>query len=436
MKRFSPIILILLALPLFSFAGSLCVNWPNNVFQPTPNPTTQQVAPDYGIYWFKQSGSQMEAMKAFTPPSLAYQLADGSLNQLPKGESLTTARLNYIALLEKKGFFDPNKPTLLFIHGDQPTTTLHHKRIDFCYSYLQTDGDMSPVINTLPYWRGWNVGIFYWNQFADDVAGKSISNLVKVVTYPEMKIYSSQNAANMRWSYLDAQGKLAFCALDNKHCAPLPVDRHGNPLSIRQILYQAFLNAVPNNYHQELRISGQSLGTQLEIQLTGYLDENPLAPKPSTLVLLDPYFTPGVHEINTDLGKDSTADYNTRVTEAFLKKDPHLNLIIYRSSKLSEWPFGDRNTPLQNLSAYLQICPAYLSNAYKKQRAMNEHISCAYTYFYSKKFPTTYTLDANATGDMIHKLMGTQHYCNLTDFSQGCQQTSSQPISCQLERFL
>lgn len=436
MKRYLLTVLILLTLTINSFAKSSCVIWPNDVFQPIPNPKTHQVAADYGIYWFKQMGKHMEAMRAFTPPSLAYQFSNGSLNQLAKGESLKTARQNYIALLEKKGFFDPNKPTLLFIHGDQPTTTLKRKRIDFCYSYLQTNDQMSTPLNTLNNWANWNVGIFYWNQFADDIAGKSLSDFVKAITYPEMKIYSSENVANMRWSYINSQGNIAFCSIGNKNCAPLPVDTNGHPLSVREILYQAYLNAFPTGYRKEIRITGQSLGTQLAIQLTGYVENDPLAPKPSTLVLLDPYFTPGIHRINTGLTTDSSANYNYHVAKQFLKKDPKLGLIIYRTSKLSEWPTGDHNIPLQNLAAYLQICPTYLNNAYKKQRTLNEHISCAYTYLYSKKFPESpNSINASTTSNAIRKLMGTQHYCNLTDFNQGCQQISSHPIDCSIENF-
>lgn len=436
MKKLLPIMLILQLLALRCFADSLCTQWPNHIFQPTPNPKTHQVAPDYGIYWFKQAGSRLKAMKAFTPPFLAYQLSDGSLNQLPKGETLAIARHNYMQLLEKEGFFDPNKPTLLFIHGDQPTTTFKRKRIDLCYSYLQMNGKMSPPINTLKNWKGWNVGIFYWNQFADDLAGKRIIALIKAVTYPEMKIYSSQNAAHMRWAYINSQGILSFCSLGNPLCAPLPINHRGQPLSIRQILYQSYLNAFPAGYHQDIRISGQSLGTQLAIQLTGYVENNPLAPKPSQLILLDPYFSPPLHHITTDLGNDSTADYNYRIATAFLKKDPKLGFIIYRTSKLSEWPLGDHNKPLQDLSAYLQICPTYLSNAHKKQRTMNEHISCAYIYFYSKHFPTAATsLNANTTLNAIHRLMGASQYCNLTHFSQGCQNNTLQPINCPIENF-
>ncbi|PHQ82522.1 MAG: hypothetical protein COB66_00005, partial [Coxiella sp. (in: Bacteria)] len=375
-----------------------------------------------------------KAMRAFTPPSLAHQFSDGTINKLPKGASLKQARNNYIKLLEKKGFFDPNKPTLLFIHGDQPTLTAKRKRIDFCYSYLLANNKQLAVINTANGWKGWNVGMFYWNQFADDVQGKGISDFVRAITWPEMKIYSSKNKAGMRWAYLDSKGHSQFCYRGKKNCIGLPLDSHGYQQSVRQLAYEAYINAFPKGYNQRIRISGQSLGTQLAVQLTGYISNNHHVPQPSQLILLDPYFTPGLHHLDVGGGNDSAADYNYQVASHFLKENPKLGFSIYRTTKLSEWPTGDRNKPLENLSAYLRICPAFLKNANKKVQTVAEHISCGYIYFHSKKFPApTHFVNASSTAEDVIKLMGTKRYCNLTNFKAGCQRVSTKPIHCRLE---
>ena len=434
MKRLFQAVLLFISLGLSFFSFGSCIHWPNYVFQPIPNPKTHQVAPDYGLYWVKNVGGDEQAMRAFTPPSMAHQFANGKLNQLPKGVSLDKARTQYMKELEQKGFFDPHKPTLIFIHGDQPTMVMKRKRIDFCYSYMLADGKMLTTINTHNNWKGWNVGLFYWTQFADDVQGKSISDFVRAITYPEMKIYSSQNNAGMRWAYINRHGKPDFCYHGKKNCVSLPMTSSGHPVSVSELAYYAYINAFPKGYDQPIRISGQSLGTQVAIQLTSKIINNHHVPRPDELILLDPYFTPGVHHINVGPDRESVAQYSFNTARRFLIADPKLGFAIYRSTKLSEWPTGDRNEPLENISAYLRICPAYLKNAHKKQLAVYEHISCGYIYFDSKRFPAPKNyVNASSTPADIRKLMGTKRYCTINNFNEGCTEISDKPIHCSLE---
>lgn len=431
MKRF----LSALALTLATITASAnCVHWPSYVFQPVPNTKTKQIAPDYGLYWFKDIGGTETAMRAFTPPYMAKQFADGHLNHLPKGKTLDEARADYITMLEQKGYFDPHKPTLIFIHGDQPTLTMKRKRIDFCYAYMQTNGKLIDAINTRNGWKGWNVGLFYWPQFADDVQGDHLTDFVKAITYPEMKIYSSQNKAGMRWAYLDSNGKPAFCYHGQKRCVQLPTNEAGYPVSVSELAYYAYLNAFPKGYDQRIRITGQSLGTQVAIQLTHKILENHHVPKPDELILLDPYFTPGIHHINVGNDTESVADMSFNTMRESLEMDKHLGFAIYRTTKLSQWPTGDENKPLENISAYLRICPAYLKNADEKKRTMYEHISCGYIYFHSKRFPAPKDfVNANSTPSDIRRLMGTKRFCTIDNFDSGCQSVTDKPIHCPLQ---
>jgi hypothetical protein len=415
-------------------ANANCVQWPNDVFQPIPNAKTHKIAPDYGIYWFKNVGGQEEAMRAFIPPYMAKQFSNGKVNILPKGMTLAKARQQYMKKLESKGFFDPNKPTLIFIHGDQPTMIMKHKRIDFCYAYMLNTGKMLATINTRNGWKGWNVGMFYWTQFADDVQGKHLSDFVRAITYPEMKIYSSQNKGGMRWAYLDSKGKPAFCYKGKKNCATLPMNTSGHPDSVSELAYYAYINAFPKGYNKPIRITGQSLGTQLAIQLAHKVLENHHMPQPDEVVLLDPYFTPGFHHINVGDDTESVADYSFNTMRDSLDMDKNLGFAIYRTTKLSEWPTGDENKPLENISAYLRICPAFLKNADKKKQTVYEHISCGYIYFHSKQFPAPKDyVNASSTPADIRRLMGTKRYCTINNFADGCQSVSKKPIKCRLE---
>ena len=65
--------------------------------------------------------------------------------------------------------FDPSKPTMLYIHGYEPGTTARGFR-----ETLDTPTgvffDAYPVLRTGNVWidRGYNIGMFYWNQFSDE----------------------------------------------------------------------------------------------------------------------------------------------------------------------------------------------------------------------------------------------------------------------------
>jgi hypothetical protein len=65
-------------------------------------------------------------------------------------------------------YFDPRKPTLLYVHGIEPGTTVRGFRETFVTpTGVET---MFPRVPTGNLWldRGYNIAIFYWNQFSDD----------------------------------------------------------------------------------------------------------------------------------------------------------------------------------------------------------------------------------------------------------------------------
>lgn len=67
-----------------------------------------------------------------------------------------------------KEFFDPRKPTLLYVHGIEPGTTLRGFRETFV-TPTGIESIFTPIL-TGNLWldRGYNIAIFYWNQFSDD----------------------------------------------------------------------------------------------------------------------------------------------------------------------------------------------------------------------------------------------------------------------------
>lgn len=387
--------IFLLVMPLAVAAN--CVHWPETAFKPAPD-AVGKIAPNTGIYWFntqaKNTGTSetvMPACKTVSP----------------------FAKAACMAKLEKAQYFDPAKPTIIFIHGWQPNATANKQRFDFCYRYPVTKTSLSPNYNTLHDWKGWNVGVFYWTQFADE----------QNVLDAEAKIYSTRGAQGMRWRYLNANNQLAYCEAGALHCK-MPVDTVGNVESIRQLLISDFREAMPtkiSSYHGlALRIAGQSLGTQLAIQLTAYLVSHPALPQPTRLTLMDPYFSPNFIEAKNENMPDSIAGYNANAVKYIESLKHHqFPVAVYRTSTLSYPPTGAPANNLMSTIAYMRLYPHYF---YQKEPPATQegllHVSSIYLYFESKKAapqagvlnaPANY-VNAAANNAEVLALMGQKRY--------------------------
>ncbi len=365
---------------------SPCVNWPKSDFQPIANKQTGIVAPDYGLYWFKMSkGQYPEAVKkAYTPASLEPYYADGSRNTNPGPRQpirYQLAKAAYQQELLKTNYFDPTKPTVIFIHGWNPDSTINKKRFDLCYQYQTGPGKYSPRYNTLKYFKekGWNVGIFYWNQFSDD------EDLYRV----ENKIYPSIDPTPRSWAYLNADNQLEYCANSlNKTCMALPKNANNEPDSMARLAFNAYTDALPANYHQTIHIVGFSLGTQIAIQLADSILETPTVPQASRLTLLDPYLT------NSKLSGSSInilalniAALNNIINIAS-KQHKDFVISLYRTSLLSNTAYQKMIVGNPNIAqhiAYVKLEPKYLNPFYQQDILEAQHVSAPYLYFQSMR---------------------------------------------------
>jgi hypothetical protein len=161
---------------------------------------------------------------------------------------------------------------VVYIHGWEPGSTAALRREDFCYRDPQSN---QVVLDSLRPWkeRGWNVAIFYWQQFSDDTPLDA-----------QRKVYSGEG---MSWKYVDATGKTHSVAGGT------------GGRSMADAAVSDFTAAMQNYSGPELRIVGHSLGGQLSIQFTqrlihgindGSISNRALMPK--RLTLLDPVFSP------------------------------------------------------------------------------------------------------------------------------------------------
>ena len=223
------------------------------------------------------------------------------------------------------------KPTLIYIHGWQNGTTQNLSRETFERSSatgVQQDLTAS--------WRnaGWNTGIFYWNQFADEGEVKDA----------EAKIWSTGGPRQMRWRKAD--GTYVNSGI-NKTAAQLFVDSY----RVAMAGYQG------NN----IRFAGHSLGSQMVIVsaklISDAIDRGELPANllPKRIALLDPAFLQdGRSYLNNRWTGEVARDY----VDA-LKAKGVIFEALRTSGSSSNGLIGDANTGLMNKTAFRELKPWY-----------------------------------------------------------------------------
>lgn len=376
-KTFTYVIALFFSTQIFALH---CVKWPQGVFVPNVNAQGQKL-PDYGIYWFKADGStvpQESVMKACNYADAKCRIAE-------------------------KNYFDPNKPTIIFIHGWVPFSVKTKGRIDFCYQYTLAKDAKSPVYNTLAQWKGYNVGIFYWNQFADEFQWIFPE---KAITEVEGKIYGVHGAHFMQWKYLDKDGNEHTCSSEDKDCLT-------PKKSIIDLAFDSYQQALPKDYHQPIRITGQSLGTQVAIQLTAKIMQNPTLPQPTVLILMDPFFSPNGRFAKENNLPDSVAEYNSStvsyIRQLYHQQHPNSEtkfpIIVYRTSNLSFPPLGDPAVNLMNQVDYHRVYPLFLDGLSGLALSGAQHYSSAFIYFATQgQLPSTENISLSEFPNANHTL--------------------------------
>lgn len=282
-------------------------------------------------------------------------------------------------------YFDPSKPTIIYIHGWQPEYTLLKHRESF-YFYNEDAADA---------WikAGWNVGVFYWNQFSDEIN----------VLDAEAKIWTPNGPTGMRWRKADG----------------LYSTENSPNESASQLLYDEYVKAMKGYKGSEIRIAGHSLGSQMAIALTKKLSDNVdlgvISPEllPKRVALLDPYFS--------NLGKYYlNFKWTGEVARSYVKTlidEKNIPFELYKSSELTTGIAGDDNLELQKMCATSYMQPLF---DYDIQQ-IEKHYAAKYTYFssFASKPPLEYyngsltnSIAASAsTPDLrIAQMMGPLYY--------------------------
>ena len=303
------------------------------------NLTTTFTQLDYGLYWFKDVRNGLRAL----------------------------------GVGQNDEYFDPNKPTIIYVHGWQANEVGLRRRESWLR--ITPDGQKFDLCNIWKTHGGYNVGLFYWNQFAyEDGILWPNEGLFK----SEAKIYGTTGNTDS----LPAGQGMSYALWDLAK-APLHSVFPFPPLYNEGIVHQSYrfdqdtfahTNICDLFYNEmvrcltgydtnknELRIIGHSLGTQV-IGRTMQLicDRQPYeVPLPTRIALLDlaetwtttlprPYFGKTVPELQ----------------KAYLDNLASLGVAIesYQSTDLQSFMGipGAVVKPVFDLTAYERIRPDWI----------------------------------------------------------------------------
>ncbi|WP_034339186.1 hypothetical protein [Deinococcus misasensis] len=284
------------------------------------------------------------------------------------------------------GYFDPSKPTIIYVHGWNNgltasgrigTTLQSNGREDLFFS----EGNL----NVADAWiqAGWNVGIYQWTQLADDdgVLGKPYAAQAKIwtTTYPNV---------NMRFRKADGTfnttGSLTRPAGDQ-----FALD------------YKA---AMAQFTGSEVRFVGHSLGSQMVLAASWNLYNDtsfPNSKKPRRVVFADPYWSPP--------SADSGQSYS------YLSPDAHpaararrLVPILKQSGVVFEWIKssrvndlgGDNNEPMIKSVSRTEVFPDYIFDWNVAQGVARKHSVAPRWYFWTRSFPVNSSMGVTASQDL------------------------------------
>ncbi len=241
-------------------------------------------------------------------------------------------------------FFDPSKPTVIYVHGYEYNTTKD--------LFRETGYSADRNTNIWDRWKseGWNVGVFYWNQFSDELP---YNDVLKVPYMAEQKIWNADGEARMRWRTPD--GNFQEFDIQGK--------------SASDLFFEAYTEAMKKYTGNGIRVVGHSLGNQMAITMVdkvreaidqGELDESLL---PGRVSLLDPFYSAGDY----DFMPDNRFGENYRTGEVAVQMVDKLRsngvaIDQYQSSFAVDNPFSflvDPNEDLKSRTAFVHLWPEY-----------------------------------------------------------------------------
>lgn len=283
-----------------------------------PQSTFQNL--DYGLYWFGDNDNYEKAQAGYS-----------------------------------NAYYNKSAPTIIYIHGWQNGSSQAKNRETFNRS-----DSGGPDVDLAYAWRraGYNVGILYWNQFADEGEVKDA----------EAKIWSQNGPRAMRWR--DHNGTY----------------RSGPSKDAGTLMFESLKNNMADYTGSRLILAGHSLGNQMAIVVAKKLKDGISAGntnsklKPKRVALLDPYYSNGSKSY---IGNQWTGAKARGYVDTL--KSWGVIFEAYRSSSVSNTIFvGDANNGLLNKTAFLELKPWY----FQSWQQAEKHGAAVWHYLWSFDFNT------------------------------------------------
>jgi uncharacterized protein YjdB len=291
---------------------------------------------DFGIYWFGPGNVSQKAVPGVANP-----------------------------------YYVATRPTVIYVHGWQPNTVASRRRETFNYQW--NDATYGVNVNMADAWitAGWNIGIFYWNQFGDEGEVKDA----------EAKIHTNLGPQGMRWRRCDGTYTTA-----------------GSPaVSAAQLFYNAITANMASFSGSQLRIAGHSLGSQMAVNVSRLLSDAVTAGRitntrlrPGRVALLDPFWSSGSKTyLNGRWPGEVARDHVTNLRS--------LGVIFerYKSSNINDLFIGDSNQPLTTLIGQTELIPGWIPNTSQSAR----HVAAYNMYFRSFAFSPPPECSTDAFGN-------------------------------------
>lgn len=289
---------------------------------------------DYGIYWFG-------------PGNVAQKSVPGLGNS----------------------YYNPARPTVIYIHGWQKDSQPNGRRETF--NYKRNDPTYGVDVNLADAWisKGWNIGIFYWDQFSDEPEVKNA----------ETKIWTATGPQGMRWRKSD--GTYTTVGSPTKSAADL--------------FLEEYTNAMWYQTNPTIRLAGHSLGSQMVIRGAKLISDKvdagqlPSPLRPKRIALLDPFWS--------NYGKDYLGGrWTGEVSRDYVSALKLKGVIFerYKSSNINDFWIGDSNQPLTTMIGQTEMVPAYIPNTNQGAR----HVAAPNLYFHTFAYSPPPECSTSSTG--------------------------------------
>mmetsp|Transcript_85711 Transcript_85711/g.239582 ORF Transcript_85711/g.239582 Transcript_85711/m.239582 type:complete len:510 (-) Transcript_85711:178-1707(-) len=246
-------------------------------------------------------------------------------------------------------FFDPSAPTLIYFHGwtgsDGGWTMKCNRITTSCPSKLCPDDHANTMLADSWLKAGWNVGFFFWDQFADEECTRDA----------EQKIWFDRGGNGLRWKSFDASiNKFEYREFRYKS------------LSITDMCLQAVKTALRDFSGPQVRFVGHSIGTQLATRCAARLHSENHRAAPKRIALLEPFFTK--HHLNMFRCSNLKVDdgigaFTAEATAGYVKSlwdTKQVVTEVYKSSLLTEMKLlGEPDKELEKLAALVLYHPTW-----------------------------------------------------------------------------